>query len=180
VHRRVVLAAAAAVLLAGCGGPPGTAPAPHNDTDVMFAQMVRDHHRQAAGLLQILAERAGRAEVRTLATTMRGQWEAEAAQLDGWLDAWQAPRTANPDEGLHAGHGDLHSLRPGDIEEVRAAQGADVDRIGISLLLGHHHNTVEVARLETAGGSFPAAKELAGQITATRQDQVRTMLGLIA
>ncbi len=177
VQRRSVLIAAAAALLSGCGAAPEAA---HNDTDVMFAQMVREHHRQAADLLEILNGRAERAEVRDLAAAMRTEWAAEAGRLDGWLEQWAAPATADPDEGLHAGHGDLHSLRPRDVAEVRAAQGPDVDRIGVSLLLGHHHNTVEVARLETTNGRFPAAKELAAQITARRQEQVRTMLGLLA
>jgi uncharacterized protein (DUF305 family) len=196
VHRRQVVRVVAALLagglLAGCGaaaGPPVTAapeapvvaaPGPHNDTDVMFLQMTLDHHRQGAELVELAATRASRPEVRRLAATMRRQWADESRTMTAWLTAWGAPLAADPDADVHAGHGDLHSLRPSDIEELRRAAGPEVDRTALSLLLGHHHNTVEVARMVTAKGANAEVKKLAEELTTTRQEQVRQMLTLLA
>ncbi len=204
MHRRQVLqlasAALAAGVLTGCGAaaePPATNPpaadpaaaessaakppaAPHNDTDVMFLQMTLDHHRQGAEVVELAATRASRPEVRRLAAEIRQQWADESKTMTAWLTAWGAPLAADPDEGVHAGHGDLHSLRPSDVAELRRAAGPDVDRTALSLLLGHHHNTVEVARMQAAKGANPDAKRLAEELTRRRQEQVRRMLALLA
>ena len=82
-------------------------------------------------------------------------------------------------EGVHAGHGDLHSLRPADVEELTRADGAAFDTTALSLLLGHHHNTVAVARVQLSDGSDPEARRLAEEITRTRADEVQRMLTLM-
>ena len=194
--------AVAAVLLAvaaaagGCGAgetppapaPPASAVAPadvaaatsFNDTDVMFLQMSLEHVRQGDEVVALAEERAADPRVRALAADLRRQWRAEAETMRGWLTRWGRPLAAAPDAGAHAGHGDLHSLRASDVAELRAAEGADFDRTALSLLLGHLHNTVETARLETAGGAYPPAISLAATMTTVRQQQVQTMLGLLA
>ena len=186
MRRRDVLVLAGAALVAGCGSPApeaepvAAASGPHNETDVMFLQMVLDHHRQGAELVSLAADRGRRPEVRRLAATMKQQWAEESRTMTAWLQAWGAPLEADQDVGVHAGHGDLHSLRPSDIEELRAAGEADFDRTALALLLGHLHNTVEVARMETGKGVNADARKLAEDLTATRQEQVQQMLKLLA
>ena len=197
MRRLLVASAVVALALAGCGDPaasgsaapgptvPGSAtPAPAasagNDTDVMFLQMSLEHVRQGDEVVALAEERAADPRVRALAADLRRQWRAEAETMRGWLTRWGRPLAAAPDAGAHAGHGDLHSLRASDVAELRAAEGADFDRTALSLLLGHLHNTVETARLETAGGAYPPAISLAATMTTVRQQQVQTMLGLLA
>lgn len=189
MRRRAVLAIAAALLLTGCADKPepaAEAPKPlppaggHNDTDVMFAQMTLDFHRQGAEVVALAADKAARPEIRQLAAQMKQQWAAESATLTGWLQGWGAPLEANPDEGLHAGHGDLQSLKPAQLEELKNAPAGEFDTIALSLLLGHHHNSVEVARLEVKEGANAEVKAFAEQVTTTRQGQVQQMLKLMA
>ena len=175
--RRTVVALLTALVLTGCGDP--AAPA-GNDTDVMFLQMSLEHVRQGDEVVALAEQRAADPRVRTLAGELRAQWATEAATMRDRLTAWDRPLTADPDAGAHAGHGDLHSLRPADVAELRAAQGETFDRTALSLLLGHLHNGVETARMETAGGADPATVSLAATLTTTRQEQIRTMLTLLA
>ena len=151
-----------------------------NDTDVMFAQMSVEHIRQGEQVVALAAQRATDPEVTALVTELRGQWRGEAETMMGWLAQWQKPLTADPNAGVHAGHGDLHSLRPADIAELSAAEGEAFDRTALSLLLGHLHNCVETARMETAGGRYPAAINLAAATITKRQAQVQQMLSLMA
>jgi uncharacterized protein (DUF305 family) len=95
-----------------------------------------------------------------------------------WLTGWRQPPSADP--AAHAGHGGVHSLRAADLAELAAARGADFDRTAVSLLLGHLHNCVEVARMEAAGGQYPPAKALAETMTTRRQGQIQRMLTLSA
>jgi uncharacterized protein (DUF305 family) len=187
VNRRRLLVLAAVAALAGCAGQPA-APAPaapaasvvFNDTDVMFLQMSLEHARQGAPVASLAADRATSTEVRALAAELRTQWAAESGTMTGWLTGWDRPLTAADGAGVHAGHGDLHSLRESDVAELRAASGAEFDRTALSLLLGHLHNSVEVTRLETTAGGYPPAKELAETMTRTRLAQIQRMLTLLA
>jgi uncharacterized protein (DUF305 family) len=189
VRSALVALLAGAALLTGataCGAdaatPSGGAPdtAAFNDTDVMFLQMSLEHIRQGSPVLRLAMDRAGNAELRDLATTMDTEWEGQADTMATWLTGWGRPLTADPDAGLHAGHGDLHSLRPQDVAELRRATTADFDRSALSMLVGHLHNGVEVARLEASAGLNPRVRDLAAAMTTTRQAQIRTMLTLIS
>ena len=186
-HRRgpvpSVLAALITLVLAACGGAPAATPRPapaYNATDVMFLQMSLDYGRQGEQVVSPAAQAATDPAVRALAAELRDQWQHEAQTMRGWLAAWQQSASADPHAGAHQGHGDLHSLRDSDIAELAAAEGADFDRTAVSMLLGHLHNCVEVARMEVTGGRYPPAKALAEQMTQARQGQIQRLLALAA
>jgi uncharacterized protein (DUF305 family) len=178
-RRRLAVALLLVAAAAGCGGEPA-APAAFNATDVMFAQMSLDYIGQGDQVVAPAERRASDPRVRALAGELRGQWQAEAGTMRRWLAGWARPPSADPAAGAHAGHGDPHSLRPADIAELAAARGADFDRTAVSLLLGHLHNCVAVARMEAAGGLYPPARELAEEMTGSRQRQIQRLLTLAA
>lgn len=178
-RRTILLAVVAGLTPAGCAAGPEPAP-PFNDTDVMFAQMSLEHIGQGDPVVALAERRAADPAVRELATELRAQWRAEAGTLTGRLNRWGRPLTADPDAGAHAGHGDLHSLRESDVAELAAAGGQTFDRTALSLLLGHLHNGVETARMETAGGRDPEMINLAAASIRLRQSQVQRMLTLLA
>jgi uncharacterized protein (DUF305 family) len=178
-----VLLLAALLLPAGCAAPspPAVAPAAaFGDTDVMFLQMSLAYAGQGDQVAALAESRARSAEVRALATRLRTQWRTESGTMQRWLLGWERPLTADPSEGAHAGHGDLHSLRPADLAELAATPAADFDRTAMTMLVGHLHNCVEVARMESAGGQYPPARSLATTMTASRQSEIQEMLRLLA
>jgi uncharacterized protein (DUF305 family) len=179
--RRLATALLMLIALAGCAADPAQPPPPaYNSTDVMFLQMSLDYIRQGERVVALAGPRATDPRVRALINELGGQWQSEAATMGRWLTGWQQPPSADPAAGAHAGHGDLHSLRPADIAELEAARGADFDRTAVSLLLGHLHNCVEVTRMEVTGGQYPPAKALAETMTTQRQAQIQAMLALAA
>ena len=178
--RRLAAALIVLLTLAGCAADPAPPPPAFNSTDVMFLQMSLDYIRQGDQVVELAAKRAADPRVRTLITELGGQWRTEAGTMHRWLTGWQQPPSADPSAGAHAGHGDLHSLRPADLAELAAARGADFDRTAVSLLLGHLHNCVEVARMEVTGGRYPPAKALAETMTTQRQAQIQALLALAA
>ncbi|MEV6597585.1 DUF305 domain-containing protein [Actinoplanes sp. NPDC051346] len=167
------------VILAGCGSSPAPPPAPaYSGTDVMFLQMSLAYADQGERVAEPAARRAADPRLRALAAEAREQWRAEARTMRDWLTLWRQPASADPAADAHAGHGDLHSLRDADIAELAAARGHDFDRTAVGLLLGHLHNCVGVSRMESVGGRFPPARELAERMTANRQAHIRRLLAL--
>jgi uncharacterized protein (DUF305 family) len=179
--RRLLVLLIAALVLTGCGkAAEPAATAPFNDVDVMFLQMGLAQIAEGDEVASLAAQRAGTAEIRTLATELRTQWQTESGTMQRWLLGWQQPLAPDPGVGAHAGHGDLHSLRPSDIAELRAAKGRDFDRTALSLLLGHLHNCVETTRMESTGGAYPPARSLATAMTQGRQATIQKMLIVVA
>lgn len=178
--RRLAAALLMVLALAGCAAEPKAPPPAFNSTDVMFLQMSLDYIRQGDQVVDLAAQHAGNQQVRTLIAELGRQWETEAGTMERWLTGWQQPPSADPSAGAHAGHGDLHSLRPADLAELGAARGADFDRTAVSMLLGHLHNCVELARMEATGGQYPPAKALAETMTTQRQAQIQGLLTLAA
>ena len=181
--RRLAVALLMLVAQAGCApepAPPASPPPAFNATDVMFLQMSLDYIRQGDQVVALAGKRTTDPRVRAVITELGGQWRSESGTMQRWLTGWQQPPSADPSAGAHAGHGELHSLRPADIAELEAARGTDFDRTAVSLLLGHLHNCVEVSRMEVAAGRYPPAKALAGTMITQRQAQIQRLLALAA
>ncbi|GAB1691463.1 DUF305 domain-containing protein [Krasilnikovia sp. M28-CT-15] len=181
--RGLVILLLAVLAVTGCG-PAAPAPVPTtvtgNATDVMFLQMSLAYADQGDQVAAIAEQRAADPRVRALAARLRAEWHAESETMRHWLLGWQQPLTPDPAAGVHAGHGDLQSLRPADVADLRAARPADLDRTALTLLTGHLHNCVAVSRMESAAGGYPPARDLAAAITAARQEEIRQMLQFIA
>jgi uncharacterized protein (DUF305 family) len=167
-------------LLAACGPAADDATVAGNDTDVMFLQMGLEQITEGDRVAEIAEGRAANPEIRAVAAELRGQWRTERETMRGWLQEWERPLTADPSAGLHAGHGDLHSLREEDFEGLRGFSGAEFDRAAVALLLGNLHNAMETIRMEATGGSYPPAVDLAKRMTESRQGQIQRLLALAA
>ena len=189
-------------VLAGCGSAPrpagggpagGTAVQPgatttavaavqasaeHNGTDVMFLQMMIVHIGQGAELAGIAATRGQSAEVRDLAAAVTATQAEEAKIMTGWLTGWSEPVDASHDPASHASHGGLPAVSKEQVDALRTAPQADVDRMFLSLLIGHQHNAVEWTALVTKDGRNPETKDLARRIKESRSDQIALMLRL--
>ena len=163
---------------AGTGRSP--AAAAFNETDVMFLQMSLAQIAEGDKVAAIAERSAARPEIKAVAGELRAQWSTESGTMQRWLLGWERPLTADPSAGQHAGHGDLHSVRAEDLAALRSAEGADLDRTAVALLLGNLHNGMETLRMEVAGGSYPPARSLAETMSATRQGQIQRLLALAA
>jgi uncharacterized protein (DUF305 family) len=171
---------AALLLVAGCSpGQPASAPPPSfGPTDVMFAQMALAQNHDGDQVAAAATSRSGDPRIRTVASSLRDRWKTDSGTLQRWLLGWQQPLTAPV--GSHAGHGDPHAVQPSSLTELRAASGPAFDRTAVALLLAGLHNSVETTRMESTGGNYPPAEQLASSMTAAYQEQIRALLGIAA
>jgi uncharacterized protein (DUF305 family) len=197
--RRLTYAAvllAATTALGACGtAPEAPAPAPapvtvsevaevkaeaeHNDTDVMYLQMMVAHHQQGLEMVKLAASDAKRAEIRVLAEAVDATQSDELTMMRGWLKGWSAPDTVDHAPSAHADHGGLPATGPDEIEALREARGSAFDTAFLNLFVAHQHNAVEMAALEATKGVNPDAKAFAERVKLSRTDQIQQMLQLL-
>jgi uncharacterized protein (DUF305 family) len=178
VGARLTLAALVAAVTAGCSPAAQPAAPSFGPTDVMFAQMALAQMHDGSQVAALASARSGDASIRVIASSLDDRFRADSGTLTRWLLGWQQPLTAP--SGAHSGHGDLHALQPSDLASLRAASGAAFDRTAVALLLGGLHNSVETTRMESAGGAYPPARELATSMTSDYQAQIRALLVIAA
>jgi uncharacterized protein (DUF305 family) len=195
VKRRYAAVLIAAALLTGaCGTAPekqATQPVAaeaviqaeggHNATDVMYLQMALAHHEPSAKLLALGREKATRDDVRAMATELASTDATEAATMADRLKAWGKPTTTDHDPAQHAGHGPgLHTLGDAEIAELAAVAPEDFDIAFVTVLVGHQHNAVELARMEAAQGLHPDVRAQARRTDERLRAQIQQMLRLIS
>ncbi|GAA4209281.1 DUF305 domain-containing protein [Actinocatenispora rupis] len=191
--RRALLAvtAGAAVLTvaAGCGGKgtdhsgmPGmggsasasAAKGDHNSADVMFAQMMIPHHRQAVEMAALVPSRASSTKVKDLAKQIAGAQDPEIRTMSSWLRGWGEKVPAAGDG--HGGMGmDDGMMSDADMAKLKAAKGTAFDTMFARMMIAHHNGAIAMARDEQRNGRNPAAVKLAKQIIRTQTAEVATL-----
>ena len=183
---------AAALLLSGCGTAPDApatevaaaqaaiqAEGDHNDTDVMYLQMMVAHHEQGLEMVRLAGKRAARDEIRTLAQAVDATQSDEVALMTSWLKQWSAPTTVDHAPNAHADHGGLPATGAEEMTALKKAKGATFETTFLNLFVAHQHNAVEMAHLETEKGKNAEAKAFADRVRASRADQIKQMLQLL-
>ncbi|GAA3276822.1 DUF305 domain-containing protein [Dactylosporangium vinaceum] len=200
--RRATLAGAAlttALLLAACGdhgsmpgmehgsgtttavGSASPGAAAFNAADVMFAQMMIPHHRQAVQMAALAGTRAADAEVKTLAGQIKAAQDPEIQTMTGWLSTWgrPAPAMSGMDMG-GMGHAMPGMMSDADLAKLEAATGKDFDKQFCTMMIAHHQGAIAMAQDEIKQGSNPDAKALAQRIVTAQQAEIDTMNTILA
>ncbi|MER7366191.1 DUF305 domain-containing protein [Nonomuraea wenchangensis] len=191
----VAVAAGALALVAACGGTSdptaghegmGSSSAPaattasgqpsatFNEADVMFAQMMIPHHEQAVEMAELAPERAADPEIKELAAKIKAAQDPEIQTMKGWLTEWGKPA---PEGGM--GHDMPGVMSEEDMTKLKAAKGAEFDKLFAQQMIAHHNGAIEMARTEQSSGSNPEAKELAKTIETTQQAEVEQLQKLL-
>ncbi len=190
--KRLVVAVSAVLLLSACGTAPQTqatqvtdakavvqAEGEHNDTDVMYLQMMVAHHEQGLEMVRLAEKSAKRDEVKTLAKAVDATQSDEVAMMKSWLTSWKQPTTVDHAPSAHADHGGLPATGPEEIAALRKAKGKAFETAFLNLFVAHQHNAVEMANLEAADGVNAEAKAFAERVKLSRTDQIKQMLTMI-
>ncbi|MGI5204880.1 DUF305 domain-containing protein [Spirillospora sp. CA-108201] len=161
--------------------PGGAQAGSHNGQDVMFAQMMIPHHRQAVEMAGLAATRASSADVKALAAAIRKAQEPEIQQLGAWLKSWGAPVPSPGTTGMggmhHGGTDGMMSEK--DMEELEAAKGEAFDKAFLRMMIEHHEGAVAMAKAEQSTGRFPPAKRMAATIISSQTAEITKMKTLL-
>lgn len=146
-------------------------------SDVMFAQMMIPHHQQAVEMADMaLASTSVSAEVRGLAEDIKKAQDPEIATMRSWLQEWGAAE--DPAGSDHAGHG-TGMMSAEDMEKLKAAQGADFDRMWMTMMIDHHKGAITMAEDVLKTTQEARVKTMAEQIIEAQKKEIATMEGML-
>ena len=177
----------AALVLIGCSDarnpeqetPPSGA-AEFNEADVTFARAMIPHGEQGADMSEIVLEvKELDPAVRTLATELARNRQAETTQLERWVAARGEP-VATEGPGHSHGGGEDGIATPTQMSELRYAKGAAAQTLYVQMMTKHHRGAVAAAHEEIAHGQSPELLEFARMVLRTREAQLPVLVDAAA
>lgn len=157
----------------------GTQAGRHNDQDVMFAQMMIPHHRQAIDMAGLAATRASSPEVKKLAADIKSAQGPEIEKMTAWLKGWGAsvpPPGSDGMEGMDHGDGMMSEK---EMKELEDTDGRAFDKAFLEMMIEHHEGAVAMGRTEQASGQSPEAKQMADGIISSQSAEIAKMRDML-
>ncbi len=187
---------AAALTLGACGASSSTttpkaqasasasygpaASGPHNAADVTFASDMVPHHTEAVQMATMALQQGSNAQVKQLATAIKGGQDPEINTMDGWLAGWGAPVPAAGSMTGMGGNASMPGMMTGaENQQLSSANGAAFDRLWVTLMTKHHKGALTMAQTELRGGQNTDAKALAMKIIGEQTKEIATMAALM-
>ncbi len=186
------------LLATACATAPAQEPAPraaapdmtqrkgYTAADVEFMQGMIGHHAQALLMAEMVPERTERQDFHLMAERIRLSQETEIEQMSRWLS--QRGEKV-PEAGAHShtamGHGELMPgmLTEAELNRLRAASGAEFERLFLELMIKHHEGALQMVRelYATPGaGQEPELFILASDVDADQTAEIRRMRAMLA
>jgi uncharacterized protein (DUF305 family) len=169
--------------LTSCAAPATDRPAAptHSAADVTFAHDMIPHHRQAVVLAAMVPARTGNAALRSIATQIGADQQAEIRTLEGLLTTWGEP--SDFDAMRPSDHGGM--TMKGMVDQTTMGRLATLnddafDTLWVTSMIGHHQGAIVMAQDEIAHGDSPDARHVAELIITAQQREIAMMTHLIS
>lgn len=191
MNKRIVIAVVAALGLAGvlaaCGSSGGGSSssgsgAAFNAADVTFTQGMIPHHQQAVEMAKMADMQASSSKVKDLASRIDAAQGPEIKKMQGWLKDWgKDSMTSTTMSGSMSDNGTgMGMMSEADMKSLGKAQGADFDKMFLTMMITHHQGAIAMAKTELKDGKSADAKSLAQSIISGQQREITEMEALLA
>jgi uncharacterized protein (DUF305 family) len=142
-----------------------------NAADVRFMQDMIVHHRQALDMSVLAPSRAESDALKRLAARIKDSQGPEIAFMSDWL---KQEGLRVPDH--HAGHAGMPGMAsPEQMAALKAASGAEFDRLFVELMTAHHQGAITMVGKVLTEGSHVRVLELAKGIGAEQTAEIGRM-----
>ncbi|MBB4703254.1 DUF305 domain-containing protein [Sphaerisporangium siamense] len=149
--------------------------------DVLFAERMIPHHRQALEMAGLAPARASEPRVRALCARITAAQRPEIDVMSRWLRA--LGRDVPAEHSGHAGDGSgepdtygMASLE--EMNRLRAARGEEFDALLLRLMIRHHEGAVTMAGEELTGGTDRFLRAMAKDVAAGQRAEIVRMRAL--
>ncbi len=177
----------APVIVPGAPGEPGRTAKPGervgrsesrpSAADVLFAQRMIPHHRQALEMAGLAPSRAGDPGVLRLCERIAAGQLPEIGVMSSWLRALgrEAP-AGHPEHTSGDGYG-MASVE--EMNRLRSARGAAFDALLLRLMTRHHEGAVRMAGEELSGGTDQTIRKMAQDVASGQGVEIGRMRKLM-
>ncbi len=158
-------------------GPSSTASAADfNTQDVMFAQMMLPHHKQAVQMSDmLLAKGSGvNARVSSLATKIKEEQTLEITELTTWLKNWNKSMSSSMGSSMSG------MMSSSDMGALDKASATDASKLFLTQMIQHHTGAITMAKTEISGGKSADAVALAKSIVTSQSAEITQMTTILA
>lgn len=202
----VAIAGLALVVAGTLGFALASDPSPASDSaDAGFARDMRDHHRQAVLMADIMRDRTTDPAIRYLAYDISNSQQAQAGMMSGWLQQWGLDQTDDDQQPMawlagtsgHGGHSAGHDAGGGatalladgrmpgmasdaDLARLRSSNGKDAEILWLRLMVDHHRGGVAMARAAVDLVEAPYERDLAAAIVDSQSAEIEYLNELLA
>jgi uncharacterized protein (DUF305 family) len=153
---------------------------PPNDGDVTYVREMIVHHRQAIEMTALVPDRGADGQVKGLASRIADAQGPEIEMMDAWLKKHSKPPVPPAEHGGHGGHADMPGMAtPEQMDQLKAAKGADFDKLFLRLMIAHHQGALAMADVVRTKGVDVRVQEMADDVTATQSAEIRRMQGML-
>lgn len=168
----------------GAAAPPGTAPPvtlKPQPVDIGFAEDMNDHHDQAVEMSLLVVDRATTQAVRSMALKIATDQRRENGLLlqflhDRGVTLVDPQRTVMAWMNEPTPHDKMPGLATSDqIVQLTNAQGADIDRLFVDLMIAHHEGGVHMARYAMDHAETQDMRDLASRMVVAQESELNDL-----
>ena len=179
LYRLILPALLPLALVAGCSQDNNSSDTQaFNDDDVMFAQMMIPHHEQAIEMADIALDPTigASAQVKELATQIKGAQDPEIMTMKNLLTAWGKPTVMDAD----VDHSEMMDgmLTVDELVELGKLEGTAFDTAWLEAMIRHHEGAISMANDLLEKGSSTDLRKLAEDVLTGQQAEIDTMRAL--
>jgi uncharacterized protein (DUF305 family) len=191
-HSRFYLSALATIIgLSACGleisgdaaentSTTAMSDAGFNDRDVLYAQLMLPHSRQAVELANLALEDATGASdaVKVVATRIKIEHASEIERMTLLLRGWKRPLTYGPTlDGVQLRTGILPSKH---VDYITSLRNSAFDKEYMESMISHHEGSIDMARMLLLKGQNASMRTLANAVITHRQTAIDEMNDLLS
>ena len=161
--KRVLMLLSISVLaLASCGGK-SHSKTEHNAADIEFARQTIAGHQVSIETVKLALPRINTPDVKKLAKEIETAEEEVLKSMEKLLVEW----------GVHE---KIHDELPEDERhELEHAEGTELDRVFLRLMIDHHHKAVNTTKAVLKGGQSKEAEKLAHEMLRAQERELEEM-----
>ncbi|MBS3824035.1 MAG: DUF305 domain-containing protein [Wenzhouxiangellaceae bacterium] len=156
----------------------------YTEADVRFMQDMIPHHHQALVMSRLVPERTNRNELIEVAERIETSQADEIAFMQDWLRV-RGEDVPDPaaHQAMHMSHEMAGMATPAQMAELEAAEGAEFDRLFLSLMIEHHEGALTMVEdlLDEPGAAYePVLFEFTTDITSDQSAEIERMTVMLA
>lgn len=182
----IAIGAAGAMILGLGGNDYPTA----ESVDAGFARDMSIHHRQAVLMAGLARDRSADPNVALIAYDIETSQLNQVGQMQGWLSLWGLSQSTGDVMGWMGDHGGMDmtesgsGLMPGmattgDLDELRAAQGAEFDVLFLELMIRHHQGGTQMSSYAAENAEVDSVRTLARSIADSQAAEIETLTNML-